>query len=245
LKDPGLFRDWYGRDPVQPGLLPEAVYGLPEVSRDRLAGATLASGAGCSAVATILALLPVNRSGWALAHPTCVEARFGSSAGGARPTAASHHPERSGAVRVFAPEGHRHQAEVAQALGWAPENLSYSGVALEMVRGISVSVRCFLSEPVTDRQVWAAFRSTFEHQPFVRIVTQRTGLHRQPDPRWVVGTNFCDVGFALDRSGRRLTVLAALDNLGKGGAGNALQTLNLMLGLDECSGLRFPGLHPL
>ena len=245
LRDPGHFRYWYGRDPGHPGLLSQAVYGLPEVSRDRLVGATLASGAGCSAVASILALLPVARSGWALTHPTCVEARFGSSAGGARPTAASHHPERAGAVRVFAPEGHRHQAEVAQALGWEAGDLSYSGVALEMVRGISVSARCFLAEPLTERQVWAAFRSTFEGQPFVRIVAQRQGLHRQPDPRWVVGTNFCDVGFALDRSGRRLTVLAALDNLGKGGAGNALQTLNLMLGLDECSGLRFPGLHPL
>lgn len=245
LRDPDEYRAWYRSEPPPDHLLAEAVYGLPELSRGRLRGSSLASGAGCSAVATILALLPAARAGWALTAPACVEARFGSSAAGARPTPGSHHPERSGAVRVFAPEGHRHQAEVAQALGWEQRSLSYSGVAIEMVRGISVSVRCFLAQPVTEAQVWEAFRSTYQAEPFVRIVTQRQGLHRYPDPRWLAGTNLCDVGFALDRSGERLTVLAALDNLGKGAAGNAVQTLNCMLGLEERAGLNFMGLHPL
>ncbi|MHB8323495.1 MAG: N-acetyl-gamma-glutamyl-phosphate reductase [Candidatus Dormibacteria bacterium] len=245
LRDPKAYRTWYRAEPLPAQLLAEAVYGLPEVSRRLLRGSTLASGAGCSAAATILALLPVARSGWALTAPVCVEARFGSSAAGAQPTSASHHPERSGAIRVFAPEGHRHQAEVAQALSWDERSLSYSGVAVEMVRGISVSARCFLARPVTESQVWEAFRSAYQAEPFVRIVAQRQGLHRYPDPRWLAGTNLCDVGFALDRSGERLTVLAALDNLGKGAAGNAVQTLNCMLGLEERAGLGFMGLHPL
>ncbi|HUY61558.1 MAG TPA: N-acetyl-gamma-glutamyl-phosphate reductase [Candidatus Dormibacteraeota bacterium] len=245
LRDPRAYRSWYPDEPAPEELLAEAVYGLPEMSRSQLRGSTLASGAGCSATATILALLPAVRSGWVLTAPACVEARFGSSAAGAQPTSASHHPERSGAVRVFAPEGHRHQAEVAQALGWDERSLSYSGVAIEMVRGISVSVRCFLARPVTESQVWEAFRSAYREEPFIRVVTQRRGLHRYPDPRWLAGTNLCDVGFALDRSGERLTLLAALDNLGKGAAGNAVQTLNCMLGLEERSGLGFMGLHPL
>lgn len=245
LKDPSLFEAWYGSPPRAEAMVREVVYGLPEINRGLLAGARLASGAGCSAVATILALLPVARAGWRLDGPACVEARFGSSAAGARPGFSSHHPERAGAVRMFAPEGHRHQAEVAESLGWDQSWLSYSGVALGMVRGISVSVRCFLQDPVTEREVWDVLRSTHEAEPFVRVVAQKSGLHRFPDPRWLAGTNLCDVGFYLDKSGRRLVLMAALDNLGKGGAGNAIQTLNLMLGLDERSGLTFPGLHPL
>ena len=116
---------------------------------------------------------------------------------------------------------------------------------MEMVRGISVSVRCFLQQAVTEGELWDAFRATYQAEPFVRIVAQRAGLHRYPDPRWLAGTNLCDVGFAVDPSGKRLTLMAALDNLGKGAAGNAIQTLNCMLGLEEGAGLGFMGLHPL
>lgn len=245
LRDSAVFRRWYRADPEPEWLLAEAVYGLPEINRTKLRHATLASGVGCSAAATILALLPLARAGWALATPAFVEARFGSSAAGSRPGPGGHHPERSGAVRIFAPEGHRHQAEVGQALGWDPGMLSYSGVAVEMVRGISVSVRCFLQQAVTEGELWDAFRATYQAEPFVRIVAQRAGLHRYPDPRWLAGTNLCDVGFAVDPSGKRLTLMAALDNLGKGAAGNAIQTLNCMLGLEEGAGLGFMGLHPL
>jgi N-acetyl-gamma-glutamyl-phosphate/LysW-gamma-L-alpha-aminoadipyl-6-phosphate reductase len=245
LRDPEIFRQWYGAEPEPEAVLQEAVYGLPEIGREELRGATLISGAGCSAVAAILALMPLARAGWVLEAPTFVEARFGSSAAGAIPSPGSHHPERAGAVRVFAPVEHRHSAEVAQALGWTPEALSYGGVAVEMVRGVSVSVRCFLDQPRKERDVWEVLRAVYASEPFVRLVAQRTGLHRQPDPRWLAGTNFCDVGFALDRSGRRLTMLAALDNLGKGAAGNAVQSLNCALGFEESAGLGFMGLHPL
>ncbi|MGC2206906.1 MAG: N-acetyl-gamma-glutamyl-phosphate reductase [Candidatus Dormiibacterota bacterium] len=245
LRDPRVFQEWYRTEPEAPELLKLAVYGLPELNRDGLPGATLISGVGCSAAAVILAMLPLARAGWSLSAPALVEARFGSSAAGARPDQSSHHPERAGAVRVFAAEGHRHAAEVAQALNWRLEDLSYAGVAVEMVRGISVSVRCFLTEPVSQRAVWEAFRTTYRDEPFVRVVAQRSGLHRLPDPRWLAGTNMCDVGFALDASGTRLSLFAALDNLGKGGAGNAIQALNCALGIDERSGLTFTGLHPL
>jgi len=245
LRNPKVFQNWYRTEPETTELLESAVYGLPEVSRDELLGATLISGVGCSAAAAILAMLPLARAGWSLSAPALIEARFGSSAAGARPDQSSHHPERAGAVRVFAPEGHRHAAEVAQALNWPLEDLSYSGVAIEMVRGISVSVRCFLAEPVSQRVVWEAFRTMYKDEPFVRVVAQRSGLHRLPDPRWLAGTNLCDVGFALDSTGKRLSLFAALDNLGKGGAGNAIQALNCALALDERSGLTFTGLHPL
>ncbi|HVD03605.1 MAG TPA: N-acetyl-gamma-glutamyl-phosphate reductase [Candidatus Dormibacteraeota bacterium] len=245
LRDPEVFRAWYGTEPEPAELLTQSVYGLAELHRAALGEARLISGVGCSAAAAILALLPVARAGWKLTAPACVEARFGSSAAGAQPDIASHHPERSGAVRVFAPEGHRHAAEVAQAFGWAPEQLSYAGVAIEMVRGISVSIRCFLASSVTERDLWDVFRDSYAGEPFVRIVSSHSGLHRSPDPRWLVGTNLCDVGFAVDRTGLRVTLFAALDNLGKGSAGTAVQALNCASGMKETLGLTFTGLHPL
>ncbi|HVC22445.1 MAG TPA: N-acetyl-gamma-glutamyl-phosphate reductase [Candidatus Dormibacteraeota bacterium] len=245
FRDADTFRTWYGGAPESADALATAVYGLPELHRSQLRGATLVSGAGCSAVASILSLLPLVRAGWPVLGPAVIEARFGSSAAGSRPEAASHHPERSGAVRVFAPAEHRHSAEVVQALGWPAEAVSYSAVAIEMVRGISVSTHCLLERPLSDRDLWAAFRDVYRREPFLRIASQRSGLHRFPDPRWTLGTNFCDVGFALDRSGRRLTLMAALDNLGKGAAGNVIQAMNCALGMDESLGLGFPGLHPI
>lgn len=245
LRDPDSFRRWYGSEPEPEEVLRAAVYGLPEVSRPQLPGATLIAGVGCSAAATILALLPLARAGWELSAPAVVEALFGSSAAGSRADPSTHHPERAGAVRRFAPSGHRHAAEVAQALEWAPESLSYSGVAVEMVRGVSVAVTCFVSSPLAPAAVWEAFRAAYDAEPFVRIVAQRSGLHRLPDPRWLAGTNLCDVGFALDESGQRLRLFAALDNLGKGAAGSAVQALNCALGIEERSGLNFTGLHPL
>ncbi len=245
LRDPDAFRAWYRSEPEPPEVLREAVYGLPELGRAEILGSSLVSGVGCSAAAAILALLPVARAGWKLTAPACVEARFGSSAAGSRPDLSTHHPERSGALRVFAPDHHRHAAEVAQALGWEASRLSYAGMGVEMVRGISVSIRCFLADPVPEKDLWDAFRSTYRDEPFVRVVAQRAGLHRHPDPRWLAGTNLCDVGFWLDRSGLRLSLFAALDNLGKGSAGNAVQALNCALGMDERLGLTFMGLHPL
>lgn len=245
LRDPDAHRTWYGIEPDADECRAEAVYGLPELHREELATAKLACGTGCSAAATILALLPVVRAGWELEGPVVVEARFGSSAAGSKPSLSGHHPERAGSVRNFAPAGHRHQAEVTQEFGWDEQQISYAGVAVEMVRGISVSVRCFLAHPLTQEEIWESLRATYRDEPFVRIVTQSRGVHRYPDPRWLAGTNLCDVGFALDPSGERLTMMAALDNLGKGAAGGAIQTLNCMLGLQEQSGLGFMGLHPL
>src|SRR4029453_11712763 len=118
LRSPALYRRWYGEDHPAPEMLPDAVYGLPELHRAELPGAALVSGVGCNATASILALAPLFRSGVVdLSIPLVVEAKVGSSAAGATPGAGSHHPDRSGAVRSFMPTGHRHTAELIQELG--------------------------------------------------------------------------------------------------------------------------------
>ena len=113
-----------------------------------------------------------------------------------------------------------------------------------MVRGIHLLAHCYLSEPKVERDIWRLYRACYRDEPFLRLVSGKAGLHRLPEPRVVAGTNYCDIGFELDRDGRHLVVIAALDNLGKGAAGTAVQAMNLMYELDETAGLEFPGIYP-
>ena len=230
--------------------LPRFVYGLPERHREELKGARYASGVGCNATVTILALTPFfdrltdGPTDRPAVDRVVADLKVGSSEGGSIPSASSHHPERSGAVRSFMPTGHRHQSEIRQELGTGFE-LAFSVTSVELVRGALVTAHCFLKEPVAERDLWQLFRKAYANEPFVRLVSARTGLHRYPEPKLLAGTNWCDVGFATDPGDpRHVVVIAAIDNLMKGAAGSAVQCMNLMCGLDETLGLRFPGLHP-
>jgi [amino group carrier protein]-6-phospho-L-2-aminoadipate/5-phospho-L-glutamate reductase len=132
-----------------------------------------------------------------------------------------------------------------QALG-SSFDLSFSVTSVELVRGVMVTAHCFLNADLAERDVWGLYRTAYGTEPFVRLVSQKRGIHRYPEPKLLAGSNFCDVGFALDATSRhrRIVALAALDNLMKGAAGSAVQCMNLMCGLDETAGLSFPGLHP-
>ncbi len=241
LRDPAAYERWYKQPHPAPQWLERFVYGLPELSREALRGARYASGVGCNATAAILALLPLAKSG--VLERAVVEVKVGSSEAGAKPGAGGHHPERAGCVRSFAPTGHRHQAEILQALGAV--ELHFSATAVEMVRGVLCTAHAFLREDLEERDVWRLYREHYADEPFVRLVKDRQGLYRYPEPKIVAGTNYCDVGFERDDDTGRLVVISALDNLGKGAAGSAVQAMNLMLGLDEDAGLGFAGLHPV
>jgi N-acetyl-gamma-glutamyl-phosphate/LysW-gamma-L-alpha-aminoadipyl-6-phosphate reductase len=242
LRDPALYARWYDADHPAPDWLDRFVYGLPERHRAALAGARYASGVGCNATATILALAPLADAG--LLAQAVVDLKVGSSEAGAKPTASSHHPERSGAVRSFKPTGHRHQAEVIQALG-DTFDLHFSVASVELVRGVLATSHCFLNRRVEEKEVWKFYRTTYRDEPFVRLVKSRTGLHRYPEPKPLAGSNYCDVGFEVDPETGRVVVIAAIDNLMKGAAGSAVQAMNVMMGWDETAGLAFPGLHPV
>jgi LysW-gamma-L-alpha-aminoadipyl-6-phosphate/LysW-L-glutamyl-5-phosphate reductase len=247
LRDVQLYKTWYNHDHACPELLSRVVYGMPELHRAAIAQASLVSGTGCLATATILGLYPLARAGvLSPARPIIVEAKVGSSASGNTPSLASHHPERQGAVRSFEPTGHRHTAEIIQELsGAVPLTVHFSATAIEMVRGVLVTAHVFLEQPLTDKDVWGIYRQAYKDEPFLRIVKERRGVYRYPEPKILAGTNFCDVGFEIDPQSNRLVVLSALDNLVKGGAGNGVQAMNCLLGLDETIGLQFPGLHPI
>lgn len=251
LRSPELYRRWYGSDHPAPALLHAAVYGLPELHREQLREASLVSGTGCMATAALLGLAPLYRAGVVNQKmPLVVEAKIGSSAAGAMPGASSHHPDRSGAVRSFQPTGHRHTAELLQELarengGELTQTVAFSATAIELVRGILITAHVFTNEQLDDRRLWRIYREAYGREPFVRVIKERQGVYRYPEPKILAGSNYCDVGFEVEAEQGRVVVIAALDNLVKGAAGNAVQAMNCMYGWDETLGLSFPGLHPV
>jgi LysW-gamma-L-alpha-aminoadipyl-6-phosphate/LysW-L-glutamyl-5-phosphate reductase len=244
LRDSDAYARWYGEPHPAPAWLAKFVYGLPELHREEIRRASYVSGVGCNATASSLALLPLAKAGLLdPAHDVVVEVKVGSSEGGAQSSDSSHHPERSGAVRSFAPTGHRHTAEVVQELGLARVHLSITSV--ELVRGALATAHIFPRQPLVEKDLWRAYRAAFSGEPFVRIVRERQGTYRLPEPKILAGSNYADVGFALDEATGRVVSVCAIDNLMKGAAGTAVQCMNLMLGFEERMGLGFPGLHPV
>ena len=241
LRDGAAYERWYGRPHPRPDLLGRFVYGIPELRREALRDADLVACAGCNATAAILALEPLCAA--EVVESAVVEVLVGSSEAGNAATAASHHPERSGAARAFKPTGHRHLGEITEALG--TERIHFSATSIEMVRGVLATCHVFTDGPLDERALWQIYRSAYASEPFVRIVKGQSGIHRYPDPKILAGTNFCDVGFERDPHGNRVVVLSALDNLMKGAAGQAAHAFNVMHGFPETAGLEFPGLHPI
>ena len=248
LHDPADYPRWYGWEHPRPELLAGFVYGLAELHREQIATADRLAIGGCVATASILALAPFVRAGLVdPAMPIVVDALIGSSAAGSEPTATSHHPHRSGAMHSFAATGHRHTAEILQelrAIGTVGE-VALSVTSVEAVRGILVTAHVWLSVAVEEREIWRVLRTATRAEPFLRVVKQAHGLHRHPDPRLVTGTNFCDLDFSRDPHSRRLVVTAAIDNLVKGAAGQAIQAANIRLGFPETAGLELGAIYPL
>ncbi len=254
LGDAGEYERFYGEPHPRPDLLGRFVYGIPEVNREALRTASLVACAGCNATASVLALRPLFLE--QVEKSVVIEVKVGSSEAGNRASEASHHPERSGAMRSYKPTGHRHQAEIRAVLGGTGAGTTGAGpgapvcaihlsaTAVEMVRGILATCHVFVNRDIDEKELWKIYRRAYADEPFVRIVKERTGIHRYPDPKLLAGSNYCDIGFEKDPHAGRVVVMAAIDNLMKGAAGQAVQAFNIMHGLPERRALEFPGLHP-
>ena len=246
ISDPDLRSSYYG----DPGGSEGFVYGIPELHRDALRSTNRATGAGCLATAAVLGLFPLIAEGIIQEGPIVIEAKAGSSAGGNAVSLATHHPERHGVIRSYAPTGHRHEAELIEQLSlvssspFTPSDIHFSATAVERVRGVLVTAHCFPALPISERDLWGIYRRYYQDEPFMGIVKESRGIYRYPDPKILSGTNRCDVGFAVDSRTGRIVVMSALDNLMKGAAGNGVQAMNVMCGFDEREGLDFIGLHP-
>ncbi|PIY68711.1 N-acetyl-gamma-glutamyl-phosphate reductase [Candidatus Roizmanbacteria bacterium CG_4_10_14_0_8_um_filter_39_9] len=240
------FESWYKQKHVNPGMLKDFVYGVVELHRLEIKRSSFVAGPGCEATVSILSLYPLVKHNL-IEEKIIIDAKMSSSQAGLKPSASSHHPERAGVVRSYMPSGHRHTAEIIQELSAYAKGLdvAISATAIDMVRGLLVTIHTIPKKGVTEKEVWKAYRTEYANEPFIRIVKERQGLYRFPEPKILQGTNYCDIGFEMDTISKRLVIIGAIDNLVKGTAGQAVQAMNLMCGFPEEMGLEFPGLHPI
>ena len=242
LRSAEEYERWYGVEHPCPELLSEAVYGLPELHREEMRSTRLISGVGCNATAAITALLPLARAG--LIEDARVECRVGSSEGGAHGGEGSAHPLRSRTLRVVQCFEHRHMAELIQELELPQAVFTMGVTAVELVRGIQCVAHVKLDRSVREPEIWKLYRATWKDEHFVSTTPAKPSHLRIPDPRFVLGSNRVLVGFSLADDGRRMIAASALDNLMKGAAGSAVQSANVMTGLDERAGLDMPPVYP-
>ena len=249
LKNPEDYPAWYGWNHPNPQLLDKFVYGVPELHREEIRKAQFVACPGCMAVAATLALAPLAKKRLVKLDGLVVDVMMGSSGAGAKPSRSTHHAERYGVIRPYKPVGHRHTAEIEQELKILAEGeevrVAMSAHAVNIVRGILAVAHAFLKEKLSLAEAWKIYREFYQGEPFIRLVRDRKGIYKLPDPKAVVGSNFCDIGFELDEHTGRIVALSAIDNLVKGAAGIAIQNLNIMLGIDEKTGLDLPALYPV
>jgi len=248
IRTPQLHDRWYPKVKRRTDLADRFVYGVPELIGDQLADAALISLPGCYATAITLGLAPLTLGLGLDLKTVVVDGKSGSSGGGVHLRVPDLHPFRNGAIAPYSPTGHRHAAEVGDFLErskpGAVGSLSMSAYGVSHVRGLLTSSYVFTDHPVDQRELQRAYVRFYKDHRFVRVRRHDETLIPVPDPQAVLGSNYCDVTVLHDDEGGRIVVLAALDNLVKGAAGQAVQAANLRFGLPEETGLTMQPVMP-
>ncbi|NGQ95669.1 N-acetyl-gamma-glutamyl-phosphate reductase [Brevibacillus sp. SYP-B805] len=236
LKSPESYRTWYKKEPASGELLAKAVYGLPEWNREQVAAASFIANPGCYPTATLLGMLPLAKSGWAEPDSWIVDAKSGVSGAGRGVSLGVHFGEVNESVSAYKVAQHQHTPEIEQELcrqTGTETIIQFTPHLIPMTRGILATAYARLNRTVSVEDLQQLYQETYADKPFVRI--RPFGSH--PRTKEVYGTNFCDIALHLDQRTGRVIILSVIDNMVKGAAGQAIQNMNLMLGLDETSGL--------
>lgn len=240
LRDAAAYKRWYKHDHPFPDLLGAAVYGAPELHRDAIRGAKFVASPGCFATAINLALLPLAKAGL-LTGSTSIVGMTGSSGSGADPGEGTHHPTRAQTLRAYKVLDHQHTPEVLQFLGdagSAPSRFEFIPVSAPIVRGILLLALADTTRTVDSKELSGMFAASFSGHPFIKLIADR-----EPECAAIAGTNYVEVR-CRPAGQNRVQVSCALDNLVKGGAGQAVHSLNLMMGFAETAGLDWAGTWP-
>lgn len=236
LTDPGVYQTWYGVEHSSPELLGEAVYGLPELDRTRLVGARLVAVPGCYPTATVLAAFPALESGVALGTRIVVDAKSGVSGAGRTPAPASHFVQANESCSPYKVGHHRHTPEMEQSLSAAAGrevSVMFTPHLVPMSRGLLSTVYLDVEKGLTTAEAVELYRGRYHAEPFVHVHADGS----MPSTAEVRGTNRASIGVHLDERTNTLVAVCAIDNVGKGSAGQAIQCLNAVLGLPETTGL--------
>ena len=239
LHDAGQYPAWYGFDHPQPPLLADAVYGLPELHRRQIAATPLLANPGCFPTGAILALAPLVKAGL-ISDDIIVDSKTGVSGAGRGLNLGSHYAEANEDTTAYALEGHRHLPEIIQeltALGGEPR-ITFVPHLVPMTRGILTTCYATPEETTSQEGLRQLYRDFYKDEPFVHVA------EAPPHTKHTWGSNLCLIYPTVDARTGRLVIISCLDNLGKGAAGQAVQNMNLMLGLPETAGLEAPAVYP-
>jgi len=241
LKDPRLYLEWYGFNHPAPDLLKEAAYGLPELYRSQIKSARLVANPGCYPTAAILALAPALDAG-IIDGSIIIDAKSGVSGAGRTLHLKSQFCEANENASAYALEGHRHLPEIDQELKIAGKKqtmrITFVPHLIPVTRGILSSCYAELCKEVSQTQLEQLYKDFYANEPFIRLADTPPHINQ------VRGSNYCAIYPQIDKRTNRLIVISAIDNLVKGAAGQAIQNMNIMFGLEETTGISIPAIYP-
>jgi N-acetyl-gamma-glutamyl-phosphate reductase len=243
LKDPKAYTDWYSVTHTNPELLEKAVYGLPELHRQAIQSAQLVANPGCYPTSVVLALAPLLKTDWVDLGSIISDSKSGVSGAGRKPSLTNHFAEVNEGISPYGLADHRHTPEMEQelsALAGKSVRLTFSPHLVPMTRGMLSTVYINLNQAITDEKLVEHYRSFYKGENFIRVLNPG----KFASSHHVLSSNFCDIGLKVDSRNQRLIITSALDNLIKGASGQAVQNMNIMLGLDEKTGLMAPAIFP-
>lgn len=243
FKDTATYEQWYGIEHKSPQYIKEAVYGLCEINREQIRTARLVANPGCYTTCSILSLYPLLKERIIRPNSIIVDAKSGVSGAGRGAKIDTLYCEVNESIKAYGVTTHRHTPEIEEQLSYAANEsicINFTPHLVPMSRGILVTAYADLIQTVSYEEVKAIYDSYYKKEPFVRVLDKECC----PETRWVKGSNYLDVNFKIDPRTNRIVVMAALDNIVKGAAGQAVQNMNLMFGFEETKGLKFVPIFP-
>lgn len=243
IKDVKVYEKWYGIEHKSPQYIQEAVYGLCEVNREAVKKARLVANPGCYPTCSFLSVYPLVKEGLIDPNTLIIDAKSGTSGAGRGAKVDNLFCEVNENIKAYGVAGHRHTPEIEEQLSRAakePVLINFTPHLVPMQRGILVTAYASLKREISYEEVKAVYDRYYNKETFVRVLEKDVC----PQTRWVEGSNFVDVNFKIDPRTRRIVMMGAMDNLVKGAAGQAVQNMNLMFGIEETEGLRMAPVFP-
>ena len=243
IKDVETYEKWYNIKHPSPQFIPEAVYGLCEINREKVKTARLVANPGCYPTCTTLSIYPLLKEGLIDPDTIIVDAKSGTSGAGRGAKVDNLYCEVNENIKAYGVATHRHTPEIEEQLSYAasrPVLINFTPHLVPMNRGILVTAYASLTKEASYEEVKAAYDKYYENEKFVRVLEKDVC----PQTKWVEGSNYVDVNFKIDPRTKRVIMMGAMDNLVKGAAGQAVQNMNLMFGLKESEGLELVPMFP-
>jgi N-acetyl-gamma-glutamyl-phosphate reductase len=244
LKNLEEYEDWYGVTHGSPKLLDEAVYGLCELKRDKIKNASLIANPGCYTTCSILSLVPLIKNNIVDKNSIIIDAKSGVTGAGRALNLATHYTECNESIKAYKIASHRHTPEIEQELSNVADNsvtISFTPHLVPMNRGILITAYGNLTKICTYKDIKNIYEQFYKNEKFIRLLPE--GVF--PETKWVKGSNYCDINFQIDERTNRIIVIAAIDNLIKGAAGQAVQNMNILFNIDESTGIEMIPSFPI